>query len=522
MNNVRKVSMLLALVLLLVATACSSGGNKANNAGQSAPASPSSASPSADAGGTEPTPSVTVYFSDHNLPMPTGDLKKLEVIKYMTDKLNIDINPVPITHSGYRDQLKLRIASGDTPDWYQTWGIAGDETIANGRALVLNDLLKQYGQNLLERIPQSAWDAVTVNGNIMGIPQPTAVASNKVIFVRKDWMDKLGLDVPKTSDEFLDMLRAFRDGDPNGNGQKDEIPFSMRENLSWGENVFGMFGVTPDANLLVNGEIIPGMIHPNMKNALAFLKQMHDEKLLDIEFLTNSSQIWTQKINSDLAGAWVHNSQNGYHWRLQLLESLKDKPFEIMAIPTPQGVGYDGPVGVKETAVNKTFVLFDNAKHPESIIKLYDWLISDEGQVWAGLGLEGQTYFKEGDSYKYDREADEAKGWNWRVAPFGVYGFSESVEKVKNDEAGFNAMKQGIEVASHEGLDNPTEAMPVPKAYNDNPDLLPTGSLWLEAATRIILGDKPLDYFDEFVEQWRKQGGNDVIAQMTEWYNNNK
>ncbi|QJD84519.1 extracellular solute-binding protein [Cohnella herbarum] len=525
MKNGLKIALLLALsMMLLFLTACG-GNNNSNEEQASTPAPTSSQTPqSTETSSAAPTekPKLTVFFSDHNLPMPTGKLNELEVIKYMSDKLNIDINPVPITHSGYADQLKLKFASGDTPDWYQTWGIAADETVASGRALVLNDLLQQYGKNLLERIPQTAWDAVTVNGKIMGIPQPTAVDSNKIMFVRKDWMDKLKLEVPRTSDEFLDMLRAFRDGDPNGNGKKDEIPFSMRENLSWAENIFGMFGVNPDSPMLVNDELIPGMIHPNMKNALGLMKTMYDEKLLDIEFLTNSSQIWTQKINSDLVGAWVHNSSNGYHWRLQHLEFLPDKKTEIIAIPTPQGVGYDGPVGVKETSVNKTYVLFDNAKHPEEIIKMYDWLISDEGQMWAGLGLEGQTYFKEGEGYRYDREADEAKGWNWRVAPFGIYGFSEKVERVKNDEAGFNAMKQGIDVAMNEGLANRVEAMPEPKAYSDNPDLKPSGSLWLEAATLIILGDKPLDYFDEFAAQWRKQGGNDVIAQMTEWYNNNK
>lgn len=526
LNKIVKAPLLLVLSLVLVLTACSSGNNNAgNNASKNQGSNSSSNSASSNdqqPAAPEETPEVTVFFSDHNLAMPTGNLSELEVIKYMTDKLNIKINFVPITHSGYAEQLKLKFASGDIPDWYQTWGIANDETVANDRALPLNDLLEQYGQNLLERIPQTAWDAVTVQGKIMAIPQPTAAAANKMIFMRKDWLDKVGLQVPTTSDELLNVLRAFRDGDPNENGQKDEIPFSMRENLSWGENLFGMFGINPDTNMVVDGEVIPGIIHPNMKNALAFFRTMYEEKLLDMEFLTNSSQIWTQKINSDLAGTWTHNSQNGYHWRLQHQEFLPGKQTEIVAIPTPQGVGYDGEVGVKFTSVNKSYVIFNDAKNPEAIIKLYDWLISDEGQIWAGLGLEGKTYTKNGDVLTYDRDADEALGWNWRIAPLGVYGFSEFVEKAKNDEAGYGAMKQGIDLALQEGISNPTEAMPAPQGYNDNPDLRFNGTLWLEAATLIILGDKPLDYFDEFVEQWRAQGGNQVIAQMTEWYNANK
>ena len=523
MKKLVKVPLLLLLSLIFIVSACGQGSNN-KNGNQPSADSGSTQAPASDqpsAAPKEPA-SFTIFFSDHNIPMPTGKLKELDVIKYMAEKTKVDVNPVAITHSGYAEQLKLKIASGDIPDVFQTWGIAGDETVASGKALVLNDLLKEYGPNLLERIPQSSWDAVTVQGKIMGIPQPTAAAAAKMIFVRKDWMDALNLDIPKTSDEFLDMLRAFRDNDPNGNKQKDEIPFSMRENLSWGDNLFGMFGVNPDSTIMYENEMIPGIIHPNMKQALAFFKKMYEEKLLDIEFLTNSSQIWTQKINSDLVGAWVHNSQNGYHWRNQLLEFLPDKKTEVIAIPTPQGVGYEGPVGVKETAVNKTYIIFDTAKNPEAIVSMYDWLISDEGQIWSALGLEGQTYTKNGDVYTYDMEADKAKNWDWRGAAFGIHGFSEKVEKAKQGEEGFQAMKQGIDVALKEGLPNPTAAMPVPKAYNDNPELKNTGSLWLEAATLIILGDKPLDYFDEFVAQWRSQGGNDAIKEMTDWYNENK
>src|SRR5690606_23750198 len=119
------------------------------------------------------------------------------------------------------------------------------------------------------------------------------------LYIREDWLQKLGLDYPTTSDEYLDVLRAFRDNDLNGNGQNDEIPFSTRQGFNWVmDPIFGMWGLVPYHGFESDGEIVPGFAHPRFVEPLKFLQTMYNEGLLDSEFLTNSSSIWAQKFES--------------------------------------------------------------------------------------------------------------------------------------------------------------------------------------------------------------------------------
>src|SRR5690606_27502124 len=145
--------------------------------------------------------------------------------------------------------------------------------------------------------------SVTFKGEILAIPQPSDTISGQVLYIRKDWLDKLGLEIPTTSNELLDVMRAFRDSDMNGNGKADEIAFTMRENLAWADPLFGMWGVVPAwLERYYNDELILTNIHPNMLKALDFLHTMYDEKLLDSEFLSNSRSIQEQKIKAGLVG----------------------------------------------------------------------------------------------------------------------------------------------------------------------------------------------------------------------------
>lgn len=519
----RKIALSGILALTLVGTAC--GNDKAGNAGASSSAPASSSSSAASAAPTTAAPAkISIFVSNNAEQIPPGKSMDLPTVKYLADKTNTDLDITFLPHENYMEQLRLKFAGGDIPDVHMVWGIENSELVTNGLALDLKPYLEKYGQHLLKEIPQSAWDAVTLGGKVLAIPQVAQgnAPAERVIYVRKDWMDKLGLKAPTTSDEFLDMLRAFRDKDPNGNNKKDEIPFSSREKFEWMDNILGMYGVNLDSNKLVDGQIMPGFVTPNMKQALGLLRTMYEEKLIDKEFLTNSRAVWDQKIKSDLVGSWDHVVFGVWDsWQKDMNTLLADKHPDVVAIPTPHGVGYEGEVGRVEKPVLKTFVVKKDAKNPEAIVQLFDWLISEDGQLFADLGIEGETFTKEGSELKYNADAD--KDVKWRQAVFTLHGFNEAAQKVKinNDEA-FNKLIQTIEISRNEGIKNPTDGMPPSEAMTKNAELTYKGSLFQEAAAKIVLGEKPLDYFDEFVANWKKQGGDQAIKEMTDWYNANK
>ncbi|OCT13413.1 hypothetical protein A8709_17535 [Paenibacillus pectinilyticus] len=502
----------LALASVMLVAGCTSG-NQTDK--ESATPAPSTAVATATAS-VAPTPakpvSIKMFSSDYGKPAP--DMKST-FVTYMEQKTNTDLNISFLPHAQYPDQLKLKFASGDFPDVYQSWSGPEADLIASGKILELNDLIDKYGPNLKKYIPQASWDAVTVNGKILAVPQPNPL-SGSVLYIRKDWLDKLGLQVPKTSDELLTVLRAFRDNDPNGNGKKDEIPFTMREMISWGENLFGMWGVnTQWHEMYVNNQVQFANIQPNMKTALGFMNTLYKEKLLDSEFLTNSKAVEEQKIKSGLVGMWNHAPSLAQQWQQDVAAGDKAEQVNVIAIPTPVGAGYSGPVGTKWNPVNKTFILFKSAKDPVAIIKYLDWLMSDEGQIFTGLGIEGDTYKKDG-SGNIVFDPNRQKDIQFLSDIFQMTGYNETVLKAGTTPEAFAKIKVANDIVAKEGF--PNEAVGMPPIANDRN----MGTMFQEAAAKIILGNSPIDSWDTFVASWKKQGGDDLMKDRTDWYNQNR
>ncbi|WP_164821567.1 extracellular solute-binding protein [Paenibacillus koleovorans] len=137
-------------------------------------------------------------------------------VKKLEELTNVDLNLELILEKDYQQKMTLKMSSADIPDVVKTLtnSIYGKELAGGVQAGVfmpLDDLLQKYGQNLLKKIPKEAWDRVKYNGKIMGIPAYNAYPNTLATYVRKDMMDKAGIkQAPKTVDEFLTMLRAFK------------------------------------------------------------------------------------------------------------------------------------------------------------------------------------------------------------------------------------------------------------------------------------------------------------------------
>lgn len=514
MRKKQLISLLGTVTLAASVAACSSNNDGGKASPSASSSSPSSSSASASPDTPKETPKIKLVVSDNSVPTPKADDLRL---KYMEEKAGVDLDVEFLPHGTYPDQLNLKFASGEFPDVYQSWSGPEQDLIDGGKILPLNDLIDQYGPNLKKYIPQAAWDAVTQKGQILAIPQPAATQSGQTLFIRKDWLDKLSLPVPTTSDELLNVLRAFRDNDLNGNGEMDEIPFSMRENISWGDNIFGMWGIgTAWTEYYYNNEVILGNIHPNILNGLEYLQTLYKEKLLDSEFLTNNRSIWEQKIKAGLVGVWDHAPNLVTNWNTDLQASIPDQNPEVIVIPTPRGTGYDGPLGTRWSPISKTFIVLKDAKNPEAIVKYFDWLISEEGQIFTELGIEGDTFFKATSDGRITFDAKKATEIQWLDFSFRIHGYNPESTKIKlGDDTMFEKLDAAYNIANTEGFVNEAVGMP-PIADERN-----MTTMFREAAAKAITGG-PLADYEKFMETWRKQGGSDLIKERTDWYNANR
>ncbi|RAU91149.1 extracellular solute-binding protein [Paenibacillus sp. YN15] len=479
-----------------------------------------SPSGTAGSGGTQQPVKLKLFLRDFAKVVPTGSTMSVPMFKHLADKTNTDLNITFLPHGEYATNLQLKFAAGDIPDLYHSPGLTDDPLVANGQALVLDDLIEKYGPNLKKVITEDAWESAKIDGKIIAIPRPAVPANYRLLYIRKDWLDKLGLQVPGTSDELLNVLRAFRDGDPNGNGVKDEIPFSMREKLSWADNIFGMWGLNLYAHVLHNKELIPAEAHPDMQKALAYMHQLYQEKLLDQDFLTNTAATWNQKITSDLVGVWNHNTDLLGKWNNDLKTALPDKKPEVIAIPTPVGSGYDGPVGRLKMPTSKYLVIPSKASNPEAIIRMLDWLATEEGDLYVNLGVEGITYKTENGKAVYDSKADEnfksLRDFNLGIAPQMT---NKTALLSTLGEEGARLYQETVDIAVKEGLPNLTLNVP---SFESN-SARPADTFFLETASKIIVGELRPDALSQAVQVWRtKQGGNKYIQDYTEWYNKKK
>lgn len=516
MASIKKWVAALSILALVFVAACSNGNNSGDHQGNTGESNgnvgnagngEANEAPAPEEEPEEPT-KLTLYISDFGQKIPEDDDPG---IRYVEEQTNTDLDIIYLPHGQYEEQLAMKFAAGEFPDFYQHWEEPNIDLIEAGLPLALNDLIGNYPN--LSNIPDFSYDAVTVDGQILAIPEPPQVQTNRLLYVRKDWLDAVGLDAPKTDEEFLEMLRAFKTYDANGNGKADEIPYSARENMSWWDSISGMWGLgghLARSGTPYEGEYIFHGMHPDFLKALDLMRTMYAEGLLDSEFLSNSRAVWEQKIGSGFVGAWTHAPELLQGWQETLTTNLPDQNPEIIPVATPRAVGYEGPLGAPIIQKNKTFIIFKDSPNADAVLRVLDFLHSEEGQIFTELGVEGVTYTKSGDTYEYDAAAD-TDTYNWRYAALKLHGFNETATtaKLTNPDLA-EVVNEAFQLMNSEGTPSYT--------LKEAPDLHNWDTMYLEAAAKVILGQAELSAFEEFVSTWRAQGGDEVIQFLTEDY----
>jgi putative aldouronate transport system substrate-binding protein len=329
--------------------------------------------------------------------LPDGDsADNNQYTRYIKDKLNINtvISWMAATGNDYNQKVNLSIASGDLPDGLVTLDTA--QLIQMAKADELADLTAAYNmyaspamKAMISRNPK-ALSGVTFNGKIMAMPS-LAVPDDgyHITWIRKDWLDKLGLKPPKTVAELEAVARAFIAKDPGGNGKGNTIGIAGQQNganlyatfLNSTNNQFGLdpffagFDAYPGYWLKgKDGHAVYGSTTPETRAALLELQKLYKEGILDQEIGIRKDA--TESINSGRAGIYFGNWWSGY-WPLP--DAIKNHPeanWQAYAVPVDKNGKYIPHAG---TVSNQYAVVRKGYEHPEALIKLLNLLIRDEG-----------------------------------------------------------------------------------------------------------------------------------------------
>ncbi|UCF98230.1 MAG: extracellular solute-binding protein [Spirochaetaceae bacterium] len=445
--------------------------------------------------------------------------------QYVENKLGM----APLTVSwewegstGYVQGLRLAIASGDIPEAF----MPRDEQLVKelmeaGAIIPLDDLLKEHGQDVLKAIPEDKWDqirATAPDGKIYYVSYIRFAPGSRTGFIRKDWLDRVGKTVPKTKDELVDVYRAFRDHDANGNGDpNDEIPVSGRQYMRWCDDLFVMWGVSMWEGFPQwywdekQGRLISHQVSDQMKNAIEWLRFLVDEKLMDPVFAIQSNKDWVAKINANRVGHHFHivNSLHGF------AGFMKDDPDAGWVVLHPPRVpGLPQQKNYFPFFEFPMFVISSEARHPDKIMQWFNWGSTLEGNMYRWLGIPEVDWTREDGKIKVLNQAVP----RYKYIPYGIRQYVP--EAIAQTPLGDMKVKMLEELwpDNIQGLDN--EGMP-PQVYEDYTDFRPwSATLYREWCSKMVMGELPMSAWDEYVKKWYDSGGEIVTQRATEWYKN--
>ena len=409
MKNWKMILVVLVLVLSQILAAC---GAPAATATEAAP-------PPATEEATEAAPEPTVEPSPTTPPEPVDielwaqatvteagappdDWVAYDIIR---DELNINLTYV-IVPTGADGEAKLNAAAAanELPDLFQVVSANND---ARGALVRLVDLgLVAPVEELMPLMPervkthyndQLLIDLVTFNDHQYGLPEPPPLPKREGLVIRKDWLDKLGLEVPTTPEELLEVAVAFTEQDPDGNGQNDTYGiggFINQQGLgnrfdfitgAWGLPGVWNFADPDNFGLNVRSEQYP--------EALAYFKSLVDAKVIDPD--------WPTLTRDDFRARWKQGLF-GIMWEdfAALTNKSNYEPFdtnfpdaEWIPIAAPEGPNGDAYYGVY-TGRGNIFAVSQAAMDEgkgEAIARLLEWMATD-GYYLLGFGEEGKNY----------------------------------------------------------------------------------------------------------------------------------
>lgn len=445
----------------------------------------------------------------------------------------------------YDQKLSLSIASGEIPD----------VMVVNRKffkQLVNNDLIQEMGpayEQCISPFLKEQYDSYgdrifeecTVDGKLMGIPGTQIFGQNfAMAYIRTDYLEKVGMDMPESMDDLRAIAKAFVDNDVSGTGKT--VGLTLSEKVyekgwsNYGANsAFFADGAYPGWWIDgADGKAVYGSIQPEMKITLQRFRDMYEEGSLDKEFVVRKS---------DDRNALVASGQLGIHfgnwWPTQAIGDgvFNNKEADFMPVVIP---GSDGTIAVpQDDPVNNIMVVRKGFEYPEALVKV--------------LNVEYDAIRGNDDGKRiYDDIRENSPNLDWGTCPIGLQidsydaielltnDLKQALEKDDRDAMVVQAQNANFDVIKRE-RENPkadagnyttamartlgSEALLADRiSVKEIPFFGQTETMtgkWAnlekleqEMMVQIIMGEKPVEYFDDFVQQWYALGGQEITDEV--------
>ena len=276
---------------------------------------------------------VTLRAMQYEVENQAIDFQDLWYFQEIERQTGVHVQFEEVKDSEWDTRLSLMFASGTYPDLILRGSLDVEEYGVSQHLLLPLDTYMDQGKlpNYTEKMTEETRERLTSSdGHVyqLGFMISQNINTTGHFFINQAWLEKLGLSEPQTADELLEVLRAFRDRDPNGNGEADEIPYeaTFDDNITGIYNLFSFWGVPLTEEFVYVDE--EGRVHfapeeDGFLPAVQYLHTLFEEHLLDMECITQGSIIWAAKVNSGAAGMFSYWRLGNTALKPEIIEDVK-------------------------------------------------------------------------------------------------------------------------------------------------------------------------------------------------------
>ena len=400
---------MLALILLLSITACGGDPSQGNGPGnQNNNGEPVKAPDYMNMDSQMPIvkegTDITLKIMVVNGPMYANmnSLRDVYFTQAYEKMTGVKIEWIEVSSDAFADQLALKLTTNDLPDIILKGGISNSVQLKYGDQdyfldLMQGDRLKTFAPNywaLCQEYPEVLSASMMPDGQVysMGmIRNSTGSTIASKLFFNKEWLSAVGKDVPTTADEFYNVLKAFKEDDPNGNGRNDEMGLYIKpDHLQF--VTFGMFGIGNRGrnNGFIDYDEETGKVRyfattDGFRDWVEWATKLYKEGLLHKEYFDFTESNLGNYVNNNVCGAFAYTN-------LCMLGQETQQKFTYLdgAMTGPQGD--KDYYGVNSIGTTGSFVITTACQYPEVALRWADYFFCDEGSLFFYYGDEGVTY----------------------------------------------------------------------------------------------------------------------------------
>nr|WP_311198812.1 extracellular solute-binding protein [Paenibacillus sp. YPD9-1] len=451
-------------------------------------------------------------------PLNTSETPPDTIVKELEKLTNTKLTYQFFPADSYEEKLNTTFATGGLPAVTylknQATFIQMKSAIRDGQFWEIGPYLKDFPN--LSKLKSTTLDNTKVDGKLYTLYRGVDIARQGMIY-RKDWADKLGLKPPETTEDLYNMMKAFTEKDPDGNGKNDTIGLTDRNDLIYGafKTVASWIGV-PNNWGEKDGKLQPEFMFPEYIQAMDYFKKLRDEGIINKDFAATSKTDQKKLFTNGTAGIYVGAMTDVESLNKDLVKNVPTAVVDVhsmIAGPTGKYAAWALP-GYANVMLFPKSAIKDEAEL-KKILAFFDKMMTPEVANLVYWGIKDVHYtLVDGQAKKLDKELVEREVKAFTDAAVGDEDTTGRYIGLSDVPAMTKAQKLKI--------DNLEYAVQDPTAPLESKTYLEKGvqlqEIIKDATYKYMYGNLDKAGFEKAIEDWKSRGGNKIIEEYNAAY----